>query len=92
MSAETPADGPARVPTVVGPRSSAPARIAGSSADVAQSMVVATWNGGIAVGAFVGGVALDAAGVWLLPWLTIALLALSVLLVASSRAAFARVG
>ncbi|KQW08421.1 hypothetical protein ASC66_05910 [Leifsonia sp. Root4] len=69
---------------------SAPARIAGSSADVAQSMVVATWNGSIAIGAFVGGVALDAAGVWLLPWLTIALLALSVALVASSRAAFAR--
>lgn len=69
---------------------SAPARIAGSSADVAQSMVVATWNGSIAVGAFVGGVALDVAGVWLLPWLTIALLALSVVFVASSRAAFAR--
>ncbi len=69
---------------------SAPARIAGSSADVAQSMVVATWNGSIAIGAFLGGVALDAAGVWLLPWLTIGLLALSTVLALSSRAAFAR--
>lgn len=70
---------------------SAPARIAGSSADVAQSMVVATWNGSIAIGAFLGGVALDAAGVWLLPWLTIALLALAATLALSSRAAFAPV-
>ncbi|RZU63770.1 putative MFS family arabinose efflux permease [Microterricola gilva] len=70
---------------------SAPARIAGSSADVAQSMVVATWNGSIAIGAFLGGVALDAAGVWLLPWLTITLLALAAGLALSSRAAFARV-
>ncbi|MET0853615.1 MAG: MFS transporter [Microterricola sp.] len=70
---------------------SAPARIAGSSADVAQSMVVATWNGSIAIGAFLGGVAIDAAGVWLLPWLTVVLLALAGTLALSSRAAFARV-
>ncbi|KRA25722.1 hypothetical protein ASD65_15800 [Microbacterium sp. Root61] len=70
---------------------SAPARIAGSSADVAQSMVVATWNGSIALGAFIGGLAIDGTGVWILPWLTIALLALSTLLAVSSRAAFARV-
>lgn len=70
---------------------SAPARIAGSSADVAQSMVVATWNGSIALGAFIGGLAIDGTGVWILPWLTIALLALSTVLALSSRAAFARV-
>lgn len=69
---------------------SAPARIAGSAADVAQSMIVATWNGAIAIGAFAGGVALDAAGVTLLPWITMALLAFAVVLAVSSRSAFAR--
>lgn len=69
---------------------SAPARIAGSAADVAQSMVVATWNGSIAIGAFVGGIALDAAGVDLLPWLTAALLVVALIVSLSSRAAFAR--
>lgn len=69
---------------------SAPARIAGPAADVAQSMIVATWNGSIAIGAFVGGIALDAAGVSLLPWLTIALLALAAVIALSSRAAFAQ--
>ena len=69
---------------------SAPARIAGSAADVAQSMIVATWNGSIAIGAFVGGIALDAAGVDLLPWLTAALLVVALLVSLSSRAAFAR--
>ncbi|MFF2277851.1 MFS transporter [Agromyces sp. NPDC058126] len=68
---------------------SAPARIAGSAADVAQSMVVATWNGSIALGAFVGGVVLDAAGVGGLPWIALALVAVAALIAATSRAAFA---
>ncbi|MFC6356123.1 MFS transporter [Luethyella okanaganae] len=68
----------------------APARIARSSADVAQSMVVATWNGSIAIGAFVGGIALDGYGVGLLPWLTLALLGLAALIAVASRSAFAR--
>ncbi|MFF2273486.1 MFS transporter [Agromyces sp. NPDC058136] len=68
---------------------SAPARIAGSAADVAQSMVVATWNGSIAVGAFLGGVVLDAAGVGGLPWIALALVAVAALIASTSRAAFA---
>lgn len=70
---------------------SAPARIAGPAADVAQSMIVATWNGSIAAGAFVGGIALDVSGVQALPWLTIVLLVAAAALALSSRAAFARV-
>ncbi|GAA1779345.1 MFS transporter [Agromyces lapidis] len=68
---------------------SAPARIAGSAADVAQSMVVATWNGSIAVGAFLGGLVLDSAGVGGLPWIALALVAVAALIASTSRAAFA---
>ncbi|WP_350347967.1 MFS transporter [Agromyces sp. G08B096] len=68
----------------------APARIAGESADVAQSMVVATWNGSIAVGAFLGGVVLDTAGVGWLPWVALALVGVAALIATTSRAAFAR--
>ncbi|WP_082571143.1 MFS transporter [Agromyces sp. Root1464] len=67
----------------------APARIAGDAADVAQSMVVATWNGSIAAGAFVGGLALDALGVDWLPWLALALLAVAAAIAATVRTAFA---
>ncbi|MFB9307670.1 putative MFS family arabinose efflux permease [Agromyces hippuratus] len=66
----------------------APARIAGDAADVAQSMVVATWNGAIAAGAFLGGLALDEVGVEVLPWLALALLAVAALIAATARAAF----
>lgn len=67
----------------------APARIAGSAADVAQSMVVATWNGSIAAGAFVGGIVLEATGVSALPWVALALVAAAALIASTSRAAFA---
>ena len=70
----------------------APARIAGDAADVAQSMVVATWNGAIAAGAFLGGLALDGAGVEVLPWLALALLAVAAVIAATARAAFRPVG
>ncbi|HEY9365734.1 MAG TPA: MFS transporter [Agromyces sp.] len=66
----------------------APARIARDAADVAQSMVVATWNGAIAAGAFLGGLALDGAGVEVLPWLALALLAVAAVIAATARAAF----
>ena len=52
-------------------------------------MVVATWNGSIALGAFVGGVVLDAAGVAGLPWIALALVAVAALIASTSRAAFA---
>ncbi|MFF2389081.1 MFS transporter [Agromyces sp. NPDC058104] len=68
----------------------APARIAGSAADVAQSMVVATWNGSIAAGAFVGGIVLEATGVSALPWVALALVVVAALIASTSRAAFAR--
>lgn len=67
----------------------APARIAGPAADVAQSMIVTTWNGCIAFGAFFGGLILDWAGVGMLPWVTLALLAVAASTALSSRAAFA---
>ncbi|MFC9559639.1 MFS transporter [Agromyces sp. NPDC056965] len=67
----------------------APARIAGDAADVAQSMVVATWNGSIAAGAFFGGIALDTMGVEVLPWLALGLLAVAALIAATVRTAFA---
>ncbi|SIO08749.1 MFS transporter [Agromyces cerinus] len=70
----------------------APARIAGDAADVAQSMVVATWNGAIAAGAFLGGIALDTMGVEALPWLALALLAAAAVIAATARAAFRPVG
>ncbi|AWB94517.1 MFS transporter [Agromyces badenianii] len=70
----------------------APARIAGDAADVAQSMVVATWNGSIAAGAFLGGLALDAMGVEVLPWLALALLVVAALIAATACAAFRPVG
>ena len=70
----------------------APARIAGDAADVAQSMVVATWNGAIAAGAFLGGLALDGAGVEVLPWLALALLVVAAVVAATARAAFRPVG
>ena len=70
----------------------APARIAGDAADVAQSMVVATWNGAIAAGAFLGGLALDGTGVEVLPWLALALLAVAAVIAATARAAFRPVG
>lgn len=67
----------------------APARIAGEAADVAQSMVVATWNGSIALGAFLGGLALDTAGVASLPWIALGLVALAAAVAGTVRTAFA---
>ncbi|RZS34704.1 putative MFS family arabinose efflux permease [Herbihabitans rhizosphaerae] len=60
------------------------AMVAGPTSDAAQSMTIATWNGAVAGGAFLGGVILDggAAG---LPWAAAGLVALSVLVVAVNR-------
>lgn len=69
----------------------APARIAGDAADVAQSMVASFWNGSIALGALLGGVVLDTAGVGWLPWVALLLLVLAAVIAGTVRAAFARV-
>jgi predicted MFS family arabinose efflux permease len=69
----------------------APARIAGDAADVAQSMVVATWNGAIAAGAFLGGLALDALGVGSLPWFALVLIVVAAIIAATVPSAFRRV-
>ncbi|GLU91383.1 MFS transporter [Agromyces sp. NBRC 114283] len=68
----------------------APARIAGEAADVAQSMVVASWNGSIAIGALLGGLALDTLGIGSLPWLALGLVAVAALIAGTVRTAFAR--
>ncbi|QTX03620.1 MFS transporter [Agromyces archimandritae] len=67
---------------------SAPARIAGDAADVAQSMVVAVWNASIAGGAFLGGAVLDGLGAGALPWAALALIAVAALTAGTVRAAF----
>jgi len=46
------------------------AAVAGSSIDVAQSLLVTALNGGMAAGAAIGGVALAAGGPGSLPWLS----------------------
>ncbi len=55
----------------------ASARTAGDSADVAQSMIVTTWNLGIAGGGLLGGVLLDRAGAGTLAWAVAGLLAIT---------------
>ncbi|HKH07658.1 MAG TPA: MFS transporter, partial [Agromyces sp.] len=66
----------------------APARIAGDAADVAQSIVVATWNGSIAAGAFLGGIALDGIGIGSLPWFALGLLVVAGIIAATVPSAF----
>jgi predicted MFS family arabinose efflux permease len=48
-------------------------RIAGPAADVAVSVTVTAWSLGIAGGALVGGIAFDAGGAGVLPWVAAAL-------------------
>ncbi|MGO4105544.1 MFS transporter [Leifsonia sp. YAF41] len=67
----------------------APARVTGEAADVAQSMVVTVWNGAIAAGAFLGGVALDLGGVGALPYVAGAIALVSLLLAFAARTGFA---
>jgi predicted MFS family arabinose efflux permease len=52
----------------------ASARATGSSADVAQAMIVTAWNLAIAGGAILGGALLDQFGPRSLPWTAVALL------------------
>ncbi|KAA0570248.1 MFS transporter [Azospirillum sp. Sh1] len=52
----------------------ASARAAGESADVAQAMIVTTWNIAIAGGGVVGGTLLETLGATYFPWALITLL------------------
>lgn len=53
----------------------ASARVAGASADVAQSMIVTAWNLAIAGGGLLGGLLLQGGGPDVLPWFAVLLLA-----------------
>lgn len=63
----------------------APAKVSGTSAEVAQSMVVMIWNLCIALGAVVGGGALERFGPQSLPWLAAAVALPSFVLVLLGR-------
>ncbi|NUA26862.1 MFS transporter [Cupriavidus basilensis] len=63
----------------------ASAEAAGPGADVAQSMLVTTWNLAIAAGGIVGGVLLETHGVGAFPWALLALLVVGLLLAWASR-------
>ena len=67
----------------------APARVAGASADVAQSLIVTVWNGAIAGGAFFGGIVLDVAGDGAVPWVALGLVVITGAVVLGSRRGFA---
>ncbi|WP_432378713.1 MFS transporter [Duganella sp. P38] len=56
------------------------AEAAGDHADVAQSILVTSWNSAIAAGGVAGGVLLDKAGVTAFPWSLLALSAAAMLL------------
>ena len=51
-------------------------------------MVVATWNGSIAIGAFVGGVVLDSWGIGAIPWPALVLALIAAVVALAARAAF----
>lgn len=64
----------------------ASAKTAGEAADVAQSMLVTTWNLAIAGGGIVGGLLLDGIGAGAFPFTLLALLAATLLVAWSARA------
>lgn len=66
----------------------ASARVAGEAADVAQSMIVTSWNLAIAGGGLVGGLMLQAFGAGGLPWGLVVVLAPVGLLILASRKGF----
>ena len=63
----------------------ASAEAAGPGADVAQSMLVTTWNLAIAAGGIVGGVLLETHGAGAFPWALLALLVVGLLIAWASR-------
>lgn len=64
----------------------ASAKTAGEAADVAQSMLVTTWNLAIAGGGVVGGLLLESVGAGAFPFTLLALLAATLLVAWSARA------
>lgn len=61
------------------------AKAAGDAADVAQSLLVTSWNIAIAGGGVIGGILLDTAGVASLPWSVLPLLAATLIVAARAR-------
>ena len=66
----------------------ASARVGGDAADVAQSMIVTSWNLAIAGGGLVGGLMLQVFGSGGLPWSLVVVLAPVGLLILASRKGF----
>lgn len=63
----------------------ASAKTAGEAADVAQSMLVTTWNLAVAGGGIAGGLLLEGIGVGAFPFAVLALLAATLLVAAAAR-------
>jgi len=63
----------------------ASAGAAGSSADVAQSMLVTVLNAGMAAGSLTGGIALSSLGVEALPWVGVVIFAAALAVVSGAR-------
>ncbi|WP_242450782.1 MFS transporter [Priestia endophytica] len=59
----------------------AAAEAAGESADVAQAMLVTTWNAAIGGGGVIGGILLNSLGIRTLPWSVLILIILSIIIV-----------
>lgn len=66
----------------------ASARVAGEATDVAQAMIVTSWNLAIAGGGLIGGLLLQFLGAGGLPWSLLVLLAPVGLLIFVSRQGF----
>jgi len=58
---------------------------AGDGADVAQSLLVVTWNGSISGGGVIGGILLNRAGVGSFPWTLLPLLIVSIAIALRSK-------
>ncbi|MHA7985136.1 MFS transporter [Rathayibacter sp. CAU 1779] len=66
----------------------APMRIAPRAADLVQSLVVATWNGSIGIGALLGAIALDRGGVDAIPWPALVLAVVAAVLGLAAKRSF----
>lgn len=55
----------------------ASAEAAGKSADVAQAMLVTTWNAAISGGGIIGGILIESVGIKIIPWSILILIALA---------------
>jgi predicted MFS family arabinose efflux permease len=55
----------------------ASAEAAGKSADVAQAMLVTTWNAAISGGGIIGGILIESVGIKIIPWSILVLIAVA---------------